>query len=205
MVPIASMLLLMFSCCSIYMVQGIYLELASTEMKCVYDLLKKDMLATGYYAVSKREQGQQTGVHITVSDPEGEVVFSTDNADEGKWAYAARIEGKFVTCVRNTNLLPKEIELKLKSGVEAKDLTEVAQREHLMPLGVELLRLEQVAEEVRTELKYLFQSEADMRDVDEETNSRVRFTTAFSLLVILGMGAWQVNHVMKFLAAKKVV
>ena len=199
---------LLFSSLSLVLftpVAAFHLELASTELRCVFDLLKKDMLATGYYSVAKRENGQPTGMHISVTDPEGEVVFATDNAEEGKFAYTARVEGKFTTCIRNANLLPREIELKLKSGVEAKDLSEVAQKEHLMPLGVELLRLEQVAEEIRTELKSLFQSEADMREVNEETNSRVRFTTAFSLFVILSVGAWQIIHVRRFLAAKKVV
>jgi len=185
--------------------QAFHLELASTEVRCVYDILEKDMLATGYYSVANRQDGQPTGVHISVADPAGETVFAADNADEGKWAYTARVEGKYITCVRNANLLAREVELKLKSGVEAKDLSEVAQRDHLMPLAVELLRLETVAEEIRKELNSLFKAEADMRDVDEVTNSRVRFTTAFSLLVIFGVGALQLYYVKRFLTAKKVV
>ena len=182
------------------------MQLASTEVRCVFDLLKKDMLATGTVSVSKKDNGNPSGVHITVTDPLGETVVSTENVDDNnKFAYTARMEGKYTTCVRNTNLLAKSVELRLKSGVEAKDLSEVAQKDHLMPLGVELLRLESVAEEIRAELKALFKTEADMRDINEETNSRVRFTTAFSLLVILSVGAWQVFHVRRFLTAKKVV
>lgn len=184
--------------------QAILIKVPSTERRCVFDILKKDMLATGHFSVELNQDDRPTGVQINTVGPDGEVVFSSENAEEGKFAFAAREAGRYTTCVLNTNLMPKQIELKLKSGVEAKDLSEVAQKEHLMPLGLELLRLEQVTAEIRNDLKYLFQTEADMRNVNEETNSRVRFMTAISLAVIFSMGVWQVVYVRRFLAAKKV-
>ena len=182
---------------------GVILQLESTEERCVFDILKKDMLATGYYFVEAKDSSRKTGINIVVTDPSGAVVFAAENAAEGKFAFTAKFEGQYYTCIRNTDLLMHEVELKLKSGVEAKDLSLVAQRDHLMPLAVELLRLEEVAEEIRAELKYLFQIEADMRDVNEETNSRVRFTMIFSLFVILTAGIWQIIYVRRFLASKR--
>jgi hypothetical protein len=69
---------------------------------------------------------------------------------------------------------------------------------------VELLRLEQVAEEIRTELRFLFQTEVDMREVNAHTSLRVRLSTVFSLLVIVAVGVWQYVHVRTFLGSKKV-
>lgn len=200
------LLLVLVLVVAIQSAQGFVLELESTEQRCIFDLLKENMLFSGYFSVPLDSESNQqpTGMAITVLDPEGELVFKTNNARQGKFSFISKLAGRHDICVRNTNLLKQTVELKLKSGVEAKDLSEVAQQEHLIPLAVELLRLEKVAEEIRSELRYLFQSETDMREVNAETTFRVRFTTAFSLCVIVSVGLWQYFHVRAFLASKKV-
>lgn len=174
------------------------LRLDSTEQRCVFDVLKADMLCSGYYAASGE------GVRLQVLDPFGEPVFATPQAGEGKFSFIAKTQGRHEICATNTHLVARQVELRVKSGVEAEDLSEVAQQDHLVPLSVELLRLEQVAGEIRAELGFLFRSEADMRELNAETSARVRASALFSAGVILCAGLWQYRHVRAFLAAKKV-
>jgi hypothetical protein len=49
-------------------------------------------------------------------------------------SYNADTDIQFDICATNAHMLPRRVELRLKSGVEAKDLSEVAQEEHLVPL-----------------------------------------------------------------------
>jgi hypothetical protein len=182
------------------------LHLESTEERCVADGLKKDALATGFYSVERDPTDDKpTRVHLSVTGPDGSIVFSSENAMEGKFAFAAALDGKYETCIRNTDLISHRVVLKLKSGVEALDLTEVAQKEHLRPLALELLRLEKISSEIRSEILAFSQAEADMRNINESTNTRVKYLTVFSCTVCFLVGIGQVYFVRTFLRRKKVI
>ena len=144
-------------------------------------------------------------MEITVHTPDDEEIFKSDDVGEGKFSFIAPLAGKFWTCLRNTGLVNRLVEVKLKSGVEAKDLSETAQKQHFKPLALELLRIEQVTEEIRGEMMRLFTVEADMRSANEWTNDRVMYLTMFTLVVIFAVGAWQMVVVRDFLHKKKVI
>ena len=207
LVPLLLLLLLLLLPSSTTPTTALTLVLTSTETRCVFDHLTKDALATGFYSVSRSadDEDRRTGVRVWVTAPDGSDVFAAENAREGKFAFAAAEDGPYETCVRNADVLDHTVVLKLKSGVEAKDLSDVAQRDHLLPLGVELLRIEQVALEVRREMAQFFKSEADMRNVNERTNSLVARMALFSCVVCFLVGAAQFYQVRNFLRKKKVV
>ncbi|KAJ8575896.1 hypothetical protein ON010_g3320 [Phytophthora cinnamomi] len=95
--------------------------------------------------------------------------------------------------------------LDFKHGVEAKDYTEVAKREHLMPVEKELRKMEDTVDEIHREMLYMREREATMRNTNESTNSRVLWFSFFSIVVLLGMGVWQVMYLKKFFKSKKLI
>ncbi|RLN36580.1 hypothetical protein BBJ28_00021817, partial [Nothophytophthora sp. Chile5] len=52
---------------------------------------------------------------------------------------------------------------------------------------------------------YMREREAAMRDTNESTNSRVLWFSFFSIVVLLGMGVWQVLYLKKFFKSKKLI
>ena len=94
---------------------------------------------------------------------------------------------------------------KLKSGVDAVDYNKIATKEHLKPVEVELLRMYDIINEIRDELKYQREREAQMRNTNESTNARVSWLSIFSLIVLIGVGVWQSFYVHSFLEKRKII
>lgn len=61
---------------------------------------------------------------------------------------------------------PKRISIEYKVGVDARDYSEVAKKEHLKPLELELRKLEDKAEEIHREMSYQRAREENMRDTN---------------------------------------
>jgi len=61
---------------------------------------------------------------------------------------------------------PKRISIEYKVGVDARDYSEVAKKEHLKPLELELRKLEDKAEEIHREMSYQRAREEKMRDTN---------------------------------------
>lgn len=241
---VLSLLILM----NVLLVESITFKLLPGHEKCVYDVVDKDVLITGAYAIepsppshpsqdaaadgadSKKASSNIVGspklVKVIVKDPNDEELFSTHgssyrhiklNADsaskvlsplskhEDKFAFVSTKSGRYVSCFENEDTVAHYVTLRLRSGVEAKDLSEVAQHEHLKPLSIELLRLQQIVSGIRDEMLRMKLWEAEMRDLNETTNSRVTMFSLFSVFIVLTLGISQVHYLRNFLASKKVI
>lgn len=93
----------------------------------------------------------------------------------------------------------------MKTGVEAKDYSEVAKREHLKPVEIELRKMEDAVAEIHAEMLSMRDREHKMRDTNEETNSRVLWFSLFSIIILIGMGMWQVYYLRNFFKSKKLI
>lgn len=95
-------------------------------------------------------------------------------------------------------------DLKLDVGETGIDYAEVAKREHLSDIEVEIRRLNDKMKDIIKEQQYQRDREGAFRDTSESTNSRVKWWSIFQTVVLLGAGLWQVFHVKRFLSSKKV-
>lgn len=178
--------------------------------RCLYQDLERDALAKGVYQVGHHTQfaageSSHTGVTIFASGPDGDTLFRKENAADGKFAFTAPGEGAYACCFENKALVERTVSLSFTSGVGAKDLSEVARKEHLKPLAVELRRLEEILDEIKDEVMGLKAREALMRDINDTTNSRVRFFSLLSVFVVMTVGLWQVVHLKKYFERKKLI
>jgi hypothetical protein len=67
---------------------------------------------------------------------------------------------------------------------------------------VELLRLEDIVKDLTRELEYLHKSEYEMRDINEDANERVKWFSIFSIVVLVGVGLWQIWYMQRFFLSK---
>ena len=183
---------------------AVQFEIAASGKRCLFDDLTKDTLATGTYEVTDVTNGL-SHVQVVVRGPTGEEVFMTENADKGKFAFTAQESGMYESCFHNRDAVAHVVSLQLRSGVEAKDLSEVAQRWHLKPLETQLLRLQQVMDEVRAELLQLKVQEQEMRDMNELTNDRVKWFSLFTVFVVLTLGVAQIVYLQRYMSKKKII
>eukprot|EP00644_Phytophthora_capsici_P011480 jgi/Phyca11/508711/fgenesh2_kg.PHYCAscaffold_37_\ len=74
-----------------------------------------------------------------------------------------------------------------------------------MPVEKELRKMEDTVDEIHREMLYMREREATMRNTNESTNSRVLWFSFLSIIVLLGMGVWQVMYLKKFFKSKKLI
>ncbi|KAI9100475.1 endoplasmic reticulum vesicle protein 25 [Phlyctochytrium arcticum] len=99
----------------------------------------------------------------------------------------------------------REISFHIDTGAEAIDLSEETRKKKLQPVEVELRRLEGIIDEVVKGMEVLKEREMAMRDINETTNSRVKWFNIFAMTLVISTGAWQVLYLRKFFQAKKLI
>lgn len=104
-------------------------------------------------------------VSVTVSDSLGTAVYSKSVASEGKFAHTSSKAGEYRMCFHNSEgVSQKTISLQLSSG--GRDYKELAKKDNLKPLEVELKRLEDAVVAIHAEMKLLQDREKQMRDTN---------------------------------------
>ncbi|CAH0478303.1 unnamed protein product [Peronospora belbahrii] len=201
-----TLLLLMMSALSLNAVQ---FDVLRRSEKCLSDEVAQESLVVVYYDVIGSGRGP-SDVSIVINDPlrkliKQDVNIDTSSDDIHKFSFTANTGGNYAVCFRNNNDKSVRVLLDFKHGVEAKDYTEVAKREHLMPVEKELRKMEDAVDEIHREMLYMREREAMMRNTNESTNSRVLWFSFISILVLVGMGVWQVLYLKKFFKSKKLI
>ena len=120
--------------------------------------------------------------------------FKKELAQSGKFAFTAEETGSHHICFSNKGRQTTRVGLDVKVGVAAKDYSEVAKKEHLEPLQVELRRLEDAAREIHEEQLYMRQREEEMRDTNESTNSRLKWFSMSTIVIVTILGGWQIMY-----------
>jgi p24 family protein delta-1 len=177
--------------------------------KCLSDEVAQGSLVVIHYDVLGTVPGK-SGVSVVITDPLKKYLKQDSNIDTSsddihKFSFHADAAGSYQVCFYNSQDSPARIMLDFKHGVEAKDYTEVAKREHLMPVERELRKMEDAVDEIHREMLYMREREAAMRSTNESTNSRVLWFSFLSIAVLLGMGVWQVIYLKKFFKSKKLI
>mmetsp|Transcript_19821 Transcript_19821/g.35246 ORF Transcript_19821/g.35246 Transcript_19821/m.35246 type:complete len:206 (-) Transcript_19821:236-853(-) len=179
-------------------------ELGSTRRRCIFEQLRKDQLATGEYVVLGGD-ASDVSVDVSVKGPAGDEIFTKVRSSGGKFGFTAARAGDYTVCFQNNDLIEHRIKVSLRSGVEAKDLSEIVQRDHLKPLSAEILRIDETIKNVRSELLLLKQREAEMRETNESINSRVTWFSLFSVGVVTTLGVWQILTLKSYFMEKKLI
>merc|ERR550534_2126320 len=96
----------------------------------------------------------------------------------------------------------QEVSLNTKHGVEAKNYDQLGDAAKLKPLEVDLKRLEDLSESIVQDFAFMRRREEEMRDTNENTNSRVLY---FSICCLLGLATWQVLYLRKYFKSKKLI
>ena len=201
-------LLLIVASASLFVVDAFNFELPASATKCFSEEVAKDSLAVGSYKVPP--EGGVTGAHVSlrVTGPTPMSVgaskthFKKEKAQFGKFAFTAEETGSHHICFSNKGRQTTRVGLEVKVGVAAKDYSEVAKKEHLEPLQVELRRLEDAAREIHEEQLYMRQREEEMRDTNESTNSRLKWFSMSTIVIVTILGGWQIMYLRSYFKAK---
>ncbi len=189
-------------------VESFTFKLPISATKCFSEEVAKDALAVGTYKIPPEGGVSDAIVSLRVTGPTPMSVgaskthFKKERAQFGKFAFTAEETGAHHVCFSNKGRDAVRVGLEINVGVAAKDYSEVAKKEHLEPLQVELRRLEDAAKEIHEEQLYMRQREEEMRDTNESTNSRIKWFSSATIIIVSILGGWQIMYLRSYFKAK---
>mmetsp|Transcript_11866 Transcript_11866/g.37701 ORF Transcript_11866/g.37701 Transcript_11866/m.37701 type:complete len:217 (+) Transcript_11866:143-793(+) len=145
---------------------------------------------------------------VQVESPNGNVLYNQRAMTSGQYAFTANEQGDYKVCFTARDMptaRQTKIRLDWKTGVAATDWDAIAKKENLDAMGTELKRLEETVKEIHAEMLYMKKREEEMRDMNEDTNSRVLWFSIGSLGICIGMGVWQLFYLKSFFQRKKLL
>uniref|UniRef100_A0A5S6R5K6 GOLD domain-containing protein n=1 Tax=Trichuris muris TaxID=70415 RepID=A0A5S6R5K6_TRIMR len=176
---------------------------------CLKEEIHKNVVVTGEYKLSEAP-GMRSSVVVT--DSKNHILFQRENflETDGKFAFTTDEMDVFEVCVsthaqHGIRGASREVSLDIRHGVDAKDYEQIAKAEHLMPLEMELKRMEDLSESLVQDFAYMRQREEDMRSTNETTYSRVLYLSILSVVCLLCLATWQVLYLRRFFKAKKLI
>lgn len=188
------------------LVNGLMFRLPQNSKRCVKEEVHKGVLISGEYVLNEGA-GR---VDLLVTDTKGHILVSREKVDSGKFAFVTDDYDVFEACFSSKleagqRGMDREVTLTLKHGVEAKTYDAMSDVGKLKPLELELQKLEDLSESIVKDFAYMRQREAEMRDTNESTNTRVLYFSIFSMCCLLGLATWQVLYLRRFFKAKKLI
>ncbi|URE00430.1 Transmembrane emp24 domain-containing protein [Musa troglodytarum] len=187
-------------------------ELQSGHTKCISEDLKIHAMAVGKYAVVNPSDSaplpDSHKITVRVTSPYGNSIHYADQVDSGNFAFTSSEEGDYLACLWAPDHNPPAtmaVEFEWRTGVTAKDWTNVAKKGQIDVMELELKKLEDTIKSIHDEMFYLREREEQMQDMNRSTNSRMAWLSFLSLAVCLSVASLQLWHLKTFFERKKLL
>lgn len=185
-------------------------NMTATSSKCLTEELPADYDVSGVYEASP---GYSQIIDLRVTDSQGTQVVEHKAIDKGNINFRTTTPGDYSFCFYN-RLVPgvrysegmfRTVKFNLHAGQESVDYSQVARKEHLKPVEINLRIMEDVVKQIHSEYHYFKDREAQMRNTDESNNSRAMWVTIINMGIFLGFASWQALHLKKFFISRKMI
>jgi hypothetical protein len=184
---------------------GLEVELKPNEERCVQDVVAKGANVRARFKVLSKGV---IDVKLTDSSPTGKTL-ARRGAREGDLKFAAATsdgDSLVSLCFVNSGEAEEErVWFTFANGVEATDYAEVAAKDHLKPLHLELRKMEDALSTVHAELLDQRERAKGVRDANNAISATQERFSVFTMAVLLAFGIWQVATFRSFLHKKKYI
>ncbi|KAL4574269.1 hypothetical protein LXL04_021097 [Taraxacum kok-saghyz] len=192
--------------------QSIRFEIESGHTKCISEDIKSNSMTVGHYSVVNPNEGQPLPEShkftLRVTSVYGNSYHYADHVQSGQFAFQATEGGDYMACffaIDHHPAIKVPIEFDWRSGVAAKDWSNVAKKGSVDEMELELKKLADVVTSIHEEMFYLREREHDMQELNSKTNSRMALLSFLSLFVCLSVAGLQVWHLKSFFEKKKLI
>ena len=101
--------------------------------------------------------------------------------------------------------LARRISFDVLTGTETFDYEQLARKEHLKPVEINLRMMEDIVKSIHAEYVYYRNREVGMRGLTESTNSRITYIGLLSVFFMLAFSAGQIYYLRTFFVKKKLI
>jgi hypothetical protein len=142
---------------------------------------------------------------LQITGPAGEAEHAANDIISGSFGFTAGDAGSHKVCFISRSGQQHRIDFDFFSGVGAKDYSDVATKEHLKPLELELRKLEDRVDNIHNEMMYQREREEQHRNTNESTNSRVVGYSFLTMGIVFTVSVTQAVYLYSYLKKKKIV
>eukprot|EP00242_Pyramimonas_sp_CCMP2087_P006134 CAMPEP_0198197730 /NCGR_PEP_ID=MMETSP1445-20131203/1287_1 /TAXON_ID=36898 /ORGANISM="Pyramimonas sp., Strain CCMP2087" /LENGTH=189 /DNA_ID=CAMNT_0043867085 /DNA_START=184 /DNA_END=753 /DNA_ORIENTATION=+ len=150
-----------------------------------------------------------TKISAKLEDPTGQVFWTRDAEVTGHFGFTTKKAGDYKICFTKSepggDVTTHKVRLDWKTGVAATDWDNIAKRDKVDAMSMSLRELEAEIKEIHEGMLYFRKREEEMRDINENTNSRVAWLSVSSLGICVGMSVWQLVYLKSFFVRKKLL
>ncbi|KAK4423719.1 Transmembrane emp24 domain-containing protein p24delta9 [Sesamum alatum] len=193
-------------------VECIRFDLESGHTKCIAEDIKSNSMTVGKYQIVNLNEGQPLPdshkITVRVTSSYGNSYHYSDNVNEGHFAFQAAEAGDYMACFFAADHKPSTtitIDFDWKSGVAAKDWTNVAKKGSVELMELELKKMFDTVQSIHDEMFYLREREEEMQQLNKSTNSKMAWLSFLSLFVSLSVAGLQLWHLKSFFQKKKLI
>ncbi|XP_077224597.1 emp24/gp25L/p24 family/GOLD family protein [Tasmannia lanceolata] len=187
-------------------------DLESGRTKCIAEDIKMNAMAVGKYNVIAPTEGHPIPdshkITVRITSPYGNSIHYSDHVESGNFAFTSTEAGDYLACFWALDHKPSTmvtIEFEWKTGVAAKDWSNVAKKGQIDVMELELKKLEDTVRSIHDEMFYLREREEEMQDLNRATNSRMAWLSFLSLFICLSVAGLQLWHLKTFFERKKLL
>ncbi|ESQ35912.1 hypothetical protein EUTSA_v10008686mg [Eutrema salsugineum] len=189
--------------------EAIWLDVPPTGTKCVSEEIHSNVVVLGDYLIISEDNSNLPTISVKVTSPYGNNLYHMENVTHGQFAFTTQESGNYMACFcadskshGNQNV---SINVDWKTGIAAKDWDSIAKKEKIQGVELEIRKLEGAVEAIHENLLYLRDREAEMRTVNEKTNSRVAWYSIMSLGICIAVSGLQVVYLKQYFEKKKLI
>ncbi|KAI4328485.1 hypothetical protein L6164_020837 [Bauhinia variegata] len=193
-------------------VESLRFELQSGHTKCISEDIKSNSLTVGKYNVVNLNQGQPLPdahrVTVRVTSSYGNSYHHADRVKSGQFAFTAAEAGDYMACFWAPDHNPQTtltVDFEWKTGVSAKDWSNVAKKGQVDVMELELKKLYETVSSIHEEMFYLREREHEMQELNKATESRMFWFGLLSLVICLSVAGLQLWHLKTYFEKKKLI
>ncbi|GLU11049.1 hypothetical protein SLE2022_278210 [Rubroshorea leprosula] len=192
--------------------EGMRFDLASGSPKCISEDIKTNSMTVGKYKIINPDDGaplpDSHKLTVRVTSPYGNNYHYGAHVESGNFAFTAAEAGDYTACFWGAERKPPitlTVDFEWKTGVAAKDWSNVAKKGQVETMLLELKKLYDTVTSIHEEMFYLREREEEMQQLNRSTNSRMVMLGFFSLIVCLSVAGLQLWHLKAFFERKKLL
>ncbi|EQC40072.1 hypothetical protein SDRG_02727 [Saprolegnia diclina VS20] len=131
---------------------------------------------------------------------------------KGSIAFTSTLPGGHWTCVSidtNKYVVPAttkmRFSLKLKFGTSNEEYANLAKREQMNELELEVMKLRDRVRAIQKQQDYAQEKDEKFRSTSESNNARAMWVSVIQIVILVITGVWQVHHLQTYFHKKKLV
>lgn len=152
-------------------------------------------------------------IDVKLSDPSNKVIWTETASDRATFSETVQVGGDYALCFYSRMVpgatyqdgMKRTVNLEFLTGTETHDYSNLATKEHLKPLEVNLRVMEDTVRSIHADYTYFKEREEIMRDTNEHMNTKVMYMTLGVMLAIVAFSLWQVRHLKSYFRRKRMI